>query len=121
VTPTQQLLADVGRTQTLRDRLGRSIVVRRPTALDTLRLLKAAGPALAQNQPWLSMAMLAMAVTEIDQLPVPSPISEAQIEAIVERLGEAGLDAIAAALDDPEADASTEPGTDVGNSLGTLS
>ena len=65
------------------------------TALDTLRLFKAAGPVLAQNEPWLSMAGLAFSVLEIDGVPVPPPATEAQIESLIDRLGDEGLAAIA--------------------------
>lgn len=81
---------------------GRVIKVRRLTALDTLRLFKLAGPALAQNQPWLSLATLAYAVTEIESVPVPVPVTELQIEALVERLGEQSLALIADYLDTTE-------------------
>jgi len=75
------------------------IKIRPLTALDTLRLFKLAGPTLAQNQPWLSLATLAYAVTEIDGVPVPLPATEAQVEALVERLGERSLTLIGDHLD----------------------
>lgn len=99
MTPTENILSAALRMIDVRDGRGRNLKVRRLTALDTLRLLKAAGPILAQNQPWLSMAMLAVSVTEIDHVPVPTPTSEAQIESLVERLGEDGMEAIADAVD----------------------
>ena len=68
------------------------------TALDKLRLFKAAGPVLAQNRPWLGMALLACSVTAIDDVPVPPPANEQQIEALVARLGDAGIAAAATAL-----------------------
>jgi hypothetical protein len=68
------------------------------TSLDKLRLFKAAGPVLAQNQPWLGMAMLACSVAEIDNVPVPAPINEQQIESMVTRLGDLGIAAVAEAL-----------------------
>ena len=46
---------------------------------------------LAQNQPWLGMAVLACSVTAIDDVPVPAPTTEQQIEAMVARLGDAGI------------------------------
>ena len=117
MSPTSAILSDASRLRDVVDETGRRLRLRTLTALDTLRLLKAAGPVLAQNQPWLSMAMLAVAVTEIDGIPVPTPVSEAQIEAIVERLGDVGLTAIAAAEppdatgDDQVAVAGNLPGT----------
>lgn len=81
-----------------RDGMGRVLGLRRLTALDKLRLFKAAGPVLAQNQMWLGMAVLACSVSAIDGVPVPAPANEAQIEALVARLGDAGIAAVSAAL-----------------------
>jgi hypothetical protein len=88
------------------DSQGRKIVIRRPTALDTLRLFKAAGPTLAQNEPWLSIASLAYAVEAIDDIPMPTPVNEGQIEALIVKLGDAGLAAINRELDKAEPEAS---------------
>jgi hypothetical protein len=68
------------------------------TSLDKLRLFKAAGPVLSQNQPWLGMAMLACSVAEIDNVPVPPPTNEQQIESLVARLGDPGIAAVAEAF-----------------------
>jgi len=80
------------------DTQGRRLDLRPMTALDKLRLFKAAGPALSRNEPWLGMALLACSVSAIDDVPVPMPADERGIEALVARLGDAGLTAIAAAL-----------------------
>ena len=74
------------------------MTLRRLTALDRLRLFKAAGPLLAQNQPWLGMAVLACSVAAIDDVPIPPPVSELQIETMIGRLGDAGIAAIAQVL-----------------------
>jgi len=42
--------------------------------------------------------MLAFCVTAIDDVPVPTPSSEAQIEGLVQRLGNAGLAAVGEGL-----------------------
>ena len=95
MTPTQHFLTT---TETVQDASGRSLSLHRLNALDKLRLFKAAGPVLAQNPLWLGMATLASAVTEIDGIPVPPAINEAQIEALVGKLGDTGIAAIAKAL-----------------------
>jgi len=82
----------------IQDSQGRKLELRRLTALDKLRLFKAAGPHLAHNQPWLGMAVLACSVAAIDDVPVPMPGTETSIEALVARLGDDGIAAIAAAL-----------------------
>jgi hypothetical protein len=100
--PTQVVLSAAAQTVVVTDKKGRRFVVRPPTALDTLRLFKAAGPVLAQNEPWLAMASLASTVTEIDGVPVPSPTSETQVEALVDRLGDDGLEALASSVNNPD-------------------
>ncbi len=97
-TPSARLIAAAQQADPVRDALGRRLELRRPTALDKLRLLKAAGPSLAQNQPWLTIALFAASVASIDGVPVPPPASEAQIEGLVARLGDEGLAAVAEAL-----------------------
>ncbi len=58
------------------------------------------------------MAMLAFAVTAIDGVPSPQPANEHQIEAAIDRLGDAGIAAIAASLapEDTEGLATATPG-----------
>jgi len=101
-TPTASHFQSLNQQQTTTDAEGRVLTLRRLTALDKLRLFKAAGPTLAQNHLWLGMATLATSVAAIDDIPVPSPSNEAQIESLISRLGDTGIAAIAAALT-PEA------------------
>ncbi len=96
--PSAQIIATATAAETVRDSRGRLIVLRRLVALDRLRLFKAVGPVLSQNSPYLGMAMLASSVTEIDGVPVPLPVTEAQIEALVATLGDEGISAVADAL-----------------------
>jgi hypothetical protein len=97
-TPSSRLIASAQSAPEVTDASGRRIALRRLTALDKLRLFKAAGPGLSQNQPWLGMAVLAASVAAMDDIPVPPPSSEAQIESLVSRLGDIGLAAIGTAL-----------------------
>ena len=80
------------------DQQGRELVVKRLTALDRLRLFKALGPVLTQNNAYLGMATLAASVVSVDTVPVPFPVTEAQVEALVGRLGDPGISAVAAVL-----------------------
>jgi len=119
MTPSQAIVHEATRTLTAIDTKGRRLSVRRLTALDTLRLFKAAGPVLAQNEPWLSMAALAFSVLEIDGVPVPAPGTESQIEGLIDRLGDEGLAAIANSIKSEPPTADTR--ADVGNLPGTPS
>jgi hypothetical protein len=98
MTPSASIVASAAATENTIDEYGRVLTIRRLTALDRLRLFKAAGPVMAQNQPWLGMALIASSVAAIDDVPVPPPVNELQIEAMVARLGDAGIAAVAVAL-----------------------
>jgi hypothetical protein len=119
MTPSQVIIHESTRAFTTVDTKGRRFSLRRLTALDTLRLFKAAGPVLAQNEPWLSKAALVFSVLEIDGVPVPAPATEAQIEGLIDRLGDEGLAAIANTIKDEYPVSETR--TDVGNLPGTPS
>jgi len=83
---------------TTTDSAGRKITLRKPSALDKMRLFKAAGPIHSQNQIWLAHAMLAYAVTDIDGTPVIAPVNDSQIDALVGKLDDHGIEAVALAL-----------------------
>jgi hypothetical protein len=101
MTPSATILAAASACQTVVDASGRRLTVRNLTALDRLRLFKAAGPVLAQNQPWLGMALIASSVVAIDDVPIPPPVTEVQIEALIGRLDDTGVTAIAHVLHQP--------------------
>ena len=101
MTPSAAILTAASACQTVVDANGRKLTIRNLTALDRLRLFKAAGPVLAQNQPWLGMAIIASSVVAIDDVPIPPPVTEMQIEALIGRLEDPGVAAIAHALHQP--------------------
>ena len=119
MTPSAAILANAAETRTVVDSLGRRLSLRGLTALDRLRIFKAAGAELALNQPWLAMASLASSVTAIDDIPIPMPTTEVQIEALIARLGDRGIDAIAQTIDPYPDNDTTEQVTSAGNLLGT--
>ncbi len=98
MTPSETIISAYAVPHVVTDAHGRQLSLRRMTVLDKLRLFKAAGPALAQNGPWLGVALLACSVSSIDDIPVPMPANEQQIEALVGRLGDSGIAAAATAL-----------------------
>jgi hypothetical protein len=100
-TPSARLIAAAQETSEIRDAQGRRLLIRRMGALDRLRLFKAAGPQLAANASWMGMAAVACSVQAIDDVPVPRPATEPQVEALVSRLGDVGIAAVAAALAAP--------------------
>ena len=97
-TPSARIVAAGQEAQVVTDAQGRKLSLHRLDALDKLRLFKAVGPTLAQNEPYLGMALLACSVMAIDDVPYPTPVNEAQIEHLVQRLGDMGLTAVAQGL-----------------------
>jgi H2-forming N5,N10-methylenetetrahydromethanopterin dehydrogenase-like enzyme len=102
MTPSGRLLADAARSYTAVEASGRRVTFRRLDALDRLRLFKALGAELSLNAPYLGMALLACSVTAIDDVPVPQPITEEQLESLVRRLGDDGMAAVSDALEAAE-------------------
>lgn len=121
MTPTQTIVASANQTREVQDASGRTLVLRRLNALDRLRLLKAAGPELAQNDAWLNVAALAASVVSINGIPCATPASERQIEQAVLELGDTGLEAVAEILRDTMDDSLLFEGIPEGNSVGTPS
>jgi hypothetical protein len=97
-TPSQYYVAVAEATHDITDTTGRVLTIRPTNTLDRLRLFKALGPTLSENDRYLGLACLAFAVTAIDAVPMPQPTNEAQLEAAIHRIGDAGIEAIAATL-----------------------
>ncbi len=114
LSPSARIVAEAGAGWAVEDAGGRRIGVRRPGALDRLRLFKALGPGLAQNERYVGYAMLAMCVESLDGVPVPQPGNEGQLEGLVARLGDAGMVAVGRALVEDDA-AGGVAGAEMGN------
>ena len=84
--PSEMILAHDDLVERV-DATGRKLHVRKPNVIDRLRLFKAVGPDAAQNEPYLGLALTACAVKFIDDVPVPHPNNEQQIENLILRLG----------------------------------
>jgi hypothetical protein len=112
-TPSQLLMMAAVQLETVTDDLGRRLTLRHLTALDRFRLFKTVGGELAQNPPYFGMAALAASVIDIDGVPVPPPMTEGQLESLVQRLGDEGIEAVARSFEANEAAKPTE--TELGN------
>jgi hypothetical protein len=121
ITPTNLVISRASQTYEVLDGQGRKLTIRHINALDRLRLLKAAGPDLSQNDAWLNMAALALSVVEINGTPRVTPANERQIEAIVSELGDDGLQKVAEALIQNSETTLLFDGLPEGNFVGTPS
>jgi hypothetical protein len=80
--------------QVITDKTGRRITLRRVGVLEQLRMVKALGSNLADNQPYMRVAILAAHAEMIDDIPLPFPVDEGGVEALLERLGDDGMTAL---------------------------
>jgi hypothetical protein len=85
-------------SEVITDKAGRKIQLRRVGVLEQLRLFKALGPELSLNDPYMNFAIISASVSMIDGIPLPFPTSEANVEALLEKLGGDGIVAVDAAI-----------------------
>lgn len=89
------------------DARGRVILLRKPPVLAQFRFVEALGPS-ADSQAYLAMTMPLIFVGAIDGTPVVPPTTKGEVEAMIQRLDEDGLEAIMKGVqqlgggDDPE-------------------
>ncbi len=97
-TPSAAIVQAATKTKTVVDSLGRSITVRKFSALTRMKFAELVGAAAASNAQYLGVAALAAAVIEIDGDRVAFPTSKRELEALVQRLDDEGIEAIGPAL-----------------------
>ena len=85
-------------SQNVIDKSGRVLELRRFGVLEQLRLFKSLGAELSENRAYMGLARIAASVSMIDGVPMMFPSHEAAVEAILERLGEDGVDVVSAVL-----------------------
>lgn len=96
-TPTEAVVGSATEMKRIKDATGRVIGVVKPSALLRYRTMKMLGE-MANNGPVMGHAMLVCCVRELDGKPIPQPNSERQIEVMIERLDDVGLNAVAECL-----------------------
>lgn len=87
-------------TSIVTDPRGRTIKIRKLSALDRMRLYEMLGGNLSDNMQYMAYAMVAASVTEIDGNKEGFPGNKRQLEAMVSSLGDEGIEAIAVAYRD---------------------
>lgn len=98
-TPTQAIVkAANGTVNTAPDANGRVWTVKKMGALDRLRLFKVLGPDLSENRMFMGTCALAACVVACDGEDVGQPTSVLKLEALVDRLGDEGLEVVGKAI-----------------------
>lgn len=95
------------------DAKGRRIAVRRMTPLQRVRLLRTVGAEASANQAWLEFAFAAASVVSIDDSP-ETVATVKEVEAMIARLDEDGIDAMKPVLAKIYNDDATEASAEAG-------
>lgn len=91
--PSAQIIKAAANEVSVTDSAGRKITLRNPGPLAQFRLIEAAGDS-ASNRVYMSMVLPLAYVTTIDGAPVPAICTKAQLEALIQRLDNHGLEAV---------------------------
>jgi hypothetical protein len=105
-TPSKRIISDANKAVAATDATGRLIGVRKMLPLDRMRMFEVVGSENAKNEPYLGYAALAFHVSSIDGDAVAQPATKRQLEALIQRLGDDGLNAVGKLLEEqfsPEA------------------
>lgn len=110
LTPSAEAVAQAAATFVVHDERGRAITIKKPGVLAQFRLVQAVGPDTAKNQVYMGMVMPIIFVTAIDGDPVYPPANFREVEALIQRLDDDGMEVVMAEVSkrfgkpDPDAD-----------------
>jgi hypothetical protein len=93
-SPVQQLIAQSDEQHQVTDSKGRVITLKEPGVLQEYKFVELVGGEAAMNPVWMNMTMPLTYVTAIDDFRVFPPTSRLQVDALIERLGRHGIDAV---------------------------
>lgn len=91
--PSVDVVAKQNQSFVVTDAKGRAITLKKPGVLSQFRLIEALGET-AKNQVYTSMVLPIIFVTDIDGDPIPQPQSKREIEALIQRLDDEGIEAV---------------------------
>src|SRR6185312_10860000 len=91
LNPTEQLIAVANSTFDVQDSRGRTIQLRKPGVLAQFRLVEALGET-AKNTTYVSMVLPLLFVSAIDGEAVNQLATKLQVEGLIQRLDDAGIE-----------------------------
>jgi len=92
-SPAAQAIAKAQASAEVIDARGRIITLKKPGVLAQFRLIEALGDT-AQNQVYMAMVLPLIFVADIDGEPVILPTRKSEVEALILRLDEDGIEAV---------------------------
>jgi hypothetical protein len=96
-TPSQHAVEKAAKTVQVVDSRGRKITLKKPNVLAQYDLIEALGET-AKNDVYVAMALPLIYVTHIDGDPDNVPTTKLQVRALIQRLGEDGVNAVMAGV-----------------------
>lgn len=108
-TPSAALIQDAKAEFTVTDSKGRVITLRKPSVLAQYNIIKMLGDT-ATNQTYVGMIMPLIFVVKVDGDDVPMPRTQRELDALIQRLDEEGIEAVTVGMEqrfgkmDPEQD-----------------
>lgn len=97
-TPSQAIISNENSAQTVTDSKGRQISFRKLKVLERMRMFEVLGPDNSKNEMYLGYSALAFSVTSIDSEKIGRPTTKIALEALLQQLGDEGLDAVGEAM-----------------------
>lgn len=97
-SPSEEVVRDANAVVHVTDARGRKWGVKRLGPAKRMRLFAILGNDLAQNQMYLGHAALAASVVDVDGEEIPFPQTALLLEALVQRMDDDGLEAVAGAI-----------------------
>ncbi|GAB3249199.1 hypothetical protein [Chitinimonas naiadis] len=91
--PSQQVVAKAMASVTVPDANGRSITLRKPGILAQFRQIEMLGDT-ASNLVYMNLVVPLLYISAINGEDEPAPITKAQLEALISRLGDEGVAAV---------------------------
>lgn len=95
-TPSEQIVAAKADVS-VSDSTGRTIVLRQPDVLAQFDVVEALGD-VAMNQAYMAMVFPILFVISINGDMIGTPSSKAEVRALIKRLGDSGVQAVAAGV-----------------------
>ena len=107
-TLSETIVKAANQSTTVTDSRGRSITFKPFNALDRMKFFEAMGAENSKNQEYVQLAAMACVVRSIDGDTIPRPSNKAQLEALVQRLDDDGLEAVMLELQKQAVEAGTD-------------
>lgn len=92
-TPSQEIIQQQNHEFVVTDKRGRKITLKKPSMLMQYKLVEILGES-AKNDTYVAMVTPLLFVIDIDSLPVHRVNDKRQIDALIDRLDEEGIEAV---------------------------